>query len=102
LKPSIHQAPHRIFARVIARQRRAANSKNAARAVQYLPKYSRRNDYMEKSKELPFFARFLEDQEFPQVKTNIKAGRTLKYPSDTDEDVTHKYPSDSDEGGDTV
>lgn len=56
---------------------------------------------MEK-KEMPFFARFLEDQEFPHVKTDIKAGPgngngppgggggpplvTLKYPSDDDED----------------
>lgn len=48
---------------------------------------------------LPFFARFLEAQDFPQVKTDIKAGpkpggggggggppfHTLKYPSDDDE-----------------
>ena len=51
----------------------------------------------ETEKSLPFFARYLETQEFPRVKTNIKAGRTLKYPSDGDEDVTMKYPSDSDE-----
>jgi len=51
--------------------------------------------------EAPFFARYLEGQEFPQVKTNIKAGRTLKYPSDGDDspDVTQKFPSDSDEEG---
>ena len=56
---------------------------------------------MEK-KEMPFFARFLEDQELPQVKTDIKAGPppfgggggggppivTLKYPSDDDEHPT--------------
>jgi len=60
---------------------------------------------MSTKNELPFFARFLEGQGFPQVKTNIKAGLvpvavTYKHPSDTDEgDVTHKYPSDSDEGG---
>ncbi|HVF88895.1 MAG TPA: microviridin/marinostatin family tricyclic proteinase inhibitor [Blastocatellia bacterium] len=36
-------------------------------------------------KEQPFFARFLEDQESLQVKTSIKAGQTLKYPSDRDE-----------------
>ncbi len=47
---------------------------------------------------LPFFARFLEGQDFPQVKTDIKAGPkpggggggpplvTLKYPSDDDDD----------------
>lgn len=50
--------------------------------------------------EEPFFARYLEGQEFPEVKTNIKAGTTLKYPSDRDEgDVTQKFPSDNDEGG---
>jgi hypothetical protein len=44
----------------------------------------------------PFFARFLEGQ--GQVKTGLRAGATLKYPSDWDEhDVTHKYPSDDDE-----
>lgn len=48
--------------------------------------------------DVPFFARYLEGQDFPSVKTNVKAGRTLKYPSDGDENVTHKYPSDSDEG----
>jgi len=47
--------------------------------------------------EQPFFARYLEGQEFPQVKTNVKAGTTLKYPSDIDEDRTLKYPSDNDE-----
>ncbi|HYP28507.1 MAG TPA: microviridin/marinostatin family tricyclic proteinase inhibitor [Blastocatellia bacterium] len=46
---------------------------------------------MKETKELPFFARFLETQgaheaeDFPRVKTNIKAGMTLKYPSDRDE-----------------
>ena len=52
------------------------------------------------TKDKPFFARFLESQDFPQVKTNIKAGlgnATLKYPSDRDEDLTTKFPSDSDE-----
>lgn len=33
----------------------------------------------------PFFVRFLEQQEALEVKTDIKAGRTLKYPSDSDE-----------------
>ncbi|MGA9770643.1 MAG: microviridin/marinostatin family tricyclic proteinase inhibitor [Blastocatellia bacterium] len=47
--------------------------------------------------EVPFFARYLEGQEFPDVKTNVKAGITKKYPSDVDEDVTMKYPSDDDE-----
>lgn len=47
--------------------------------------------------ETPFFARYLEGQEFPDVKTNVKAGLTHKYPSDGDEDVTMKFPSDNDE-----
>jgi hypothetical protein len=50
--------------------------------------------------EVPFFARYLEGQEFPKVKTNVKAGAvTTKFPSDLDEhqDVTQKYPSDNDE-----
>ena len=50
------------------------------------------------TKDTPFFAAFLEGQDFPQVKTNVKAGATHKYPSDSDEgDQTMKYPSDSDE-----
>lgn len=45
---------------------------------------------MEKN-EVPFFARVLEDQEFPRVASEIKAGpgivfETQKYPSDDDED----------------
>ena len=47
--------------------------------------------------QVPFFARYLEGQEFPRVKTDIRAGRTLKFPSDLDEVVTLKYPSDDDE-----
>lgn len=46
----------------------------------------------------PFFARFLEAQELENVQggiLNIKV--TMKFPSDSDEDVTMKYPSDSDE-----
>lgn len=52
-------------------------------------------------KDVPFFARYLEGQDFPQVKTNVKAGIrvTTKFPSDLDEDVTHKFPSDNDEEG---
>ena len=42
---------------------------------------------MDTKNEQPFFAKFLEDQEFPEVKTNVKAGQTLKYPSDRDEDI---------------
>jgi hypothetical protein len=51
--------------------------------------------------EKPFFAQYLEGQDFPRVKTNIKAGPgvTRKFPSDFDEgDQTMKYPSDDDEG----
>jgi hypothetical protein len=54
-------------------------------------------------KEQPFFARYLEGQEFPQVRTNVKGGairQTTKYPSDIDEEQTMKYPSDDDEGVD--
>ena len=57
---------------------------------------------MDTKNEVPFFARFLEGQDFPSVKTDIKAGIgpvTHKFPSDRDEgDMTHKFPSDSDEG----
>jgi hypothetical protein len=54
---------------------------------------------MNTKNEQPFFVRFLEGEDFPKVKTNVKAGGTLKYPSDRDEmDQTHKFPSDSDEG----
>src|SRR5688572_29202046 len=35
--------------------------------------------------ETPFFVRFLEQQELLAVQTGVKAGRTLKYPSDNDE-----------------
>lgn len=48
--------------------------------------------------EMPFFAKYLEGQEFPSVKTNVKAGATVKFPSDLDEfEHTLKYPSDNDE-----
>ena len=55
---------------------------------------------MDTKNEQPFFARFLEGQDFPEVKSNVKAGIgpvTHKYPSDGDEHVTQKYPSDDDE-----
>jgi hypothetical protein len=41
----------------------------------------------DKKQRSPFFARFLEGQQFPQVKSNVKAGKppiSLKYPSDDD------------------
>ncbi len=54
---------------------------------------------------VPFFARYLEGQAYPQVKSALKAGRngkrpifvTLKYPSDSEDNppvITLKYPSD--------
>ncbi|XXX74932.1 microviridin/marinostatin family tricyclic proteinase inhibitor [Sorangium sp. So ce134] len=57
----------------------------------------------EQTEQVPFFARFLEDQK--RVRTGVKAGggaTTLKYPSDNEDGggggvVTLKYPSDSDE-----
>ncbi len=54
----------------------------------------------QKENDVPFFVRYLEGQDFPEVKTNLKAGlkATTKYPSDLDELAhTQKYPSDSDE-----
>ena len=54
-------------------------------------------------REIPFFARYLEGQQFPKVKTGVKSGAgplkaTLKFPSDLDEfEHTLKYPSDGDE-----
>lgn len=46
--------------------------------------------------ELPFFTRYLEGQEFPGVRTGVKAGAiTNKLRDQVDE--THKYPSDNDE-----
>ena len=59
---------------------------------------------MKETNELPFFARFLEGQESLHVKTNLKAGVTLKFPSDREDggDVTMKYPSDDDEGGEPI
>jgi len=51
--------------------------------------------------ETPFFARFLESQDYPSVETGVKAGpggggtapavdqiHTMKYPSDDDENTT--------------
>ena len=40
----------------------------------------------------PFFVRFLENQKFPEVQTDIHAGKPPKNPE------TMKYPSDGDEG----
>ncbi|AUX36455.1 MULTISPECIES: microviridin/marinostatin family tricyclic proteinase inhibitor [Sorangium] len=57
----------------------------------------------EQTEQVPFFARFLEDQK--RVRTGVKAGgcvTTLKFPSDGEdigggEAVTLKFPSDNDE-----
>jgi hypothetical protein len=52
---------------------------------------------MEKKREVPFFARLLEEQdELPKVKTDVKAGP--KPPKDNwPPVVTQKYPSDDDD-----
>lgn len=51
--------------------------------------------------QVPFFARFLEGQDYPQVETDVKAGPfgggTAKHPTDLDDAVTMKYPSDGDD-----
>lgn len=52
-------------------------------------------------KTLPFFARFLDEQEIEQV--GGAAITTMKYPSDKDEVVvTMKYPSDGDESSSSL
>jgi hypothetical protein len=51
----------------------------------------------DKQKETPFFTRFLEGQEFPQVKTSIKAGIGVTSKLQDSISQTQKYPSDSDE-----
>ena len=51
---------------------------------------------MQHDEPIPFFARFLEEQEFPEVETGVKVGAlTLK----VNDDINHtlKYPSDGDE-----
>jgi hypothetical protein len=63
-----------------------------------------------KNTKKPFFAKFLENQIADENLTAAKGGladtskdkiiirdQTMKYPSDSDEDVTMKYPSDNDE-----
>jgi|SoiMethySBSTD1v2_1073268.scaffolds.fasta_scaffold2525732_2 hypothetical protein len=56
---------------------------------------------MKDSKKKPFFARFLEGQEFPRVKSDLKAGKKPGGPTDPvlDTATTQKYPSDDDEDG---
>jgi len=53
-------------------------------------------------KNVPFFARFLENQQQEEVKGGatvqpIDTFDTTKFPSDNDEYITLKYPSDEDE-----
>jgi hypothetical protein len=54
-----------------------------------------------KQPEVPFFARFLENQETLQVRTDVKAGGGGggKGGGGGGGHVTLKYPSDDDEGG---
>ena len=50
----------------------------------------------------PFFARFLESQEYPEVETDLRAGGPPGGGSTLPKDdhlVTLKYPSDDDEDG---
>ena len=56
------------------------------------------------SSEVPFFAQFLEEQEFPHVRTDLKAGPRPGGGGGGGGGggppiVTMKYPSDDDEGG---
>ncbi|MBH8566664.1 microviridin/marinostatin family tricyclic proteinase inhibitor [Nostoc sp. CENA67] len=58
------------------------------------------------SQAVPFFARFLEGQNFEDLSDQeseaVSGGctvQTKKYPSDNEEFVTLKYPSDGEDGG---
>ena len=70
-------------------------------------------NHLSNSKELPFFARYLEGQitqeisaeEAKKIGGGLSPLATFKYPSDVDEIIppkdaatTHKFPSDLDEG----
>lgn len=60
--------------------------------------YNGREERMtDNQKETPFFARFLEGQEFPQVKTSIKAGAGPTSKQQDQLEQTMKAPSDKDE-----
>lgn len=62
------------------------------------PEQTEQTEQGERAEQVPFFARFLEDQQ--RIRTGVKAGATRKYPSDSDEGATTmKYPSDNDEDG---
>jgi hypothetical protein len=55
--------------------------------------------------ETPFFARFLESQDYPSVETGVKAGPGHGgggTTPDTDQVYTMKYPSDDDENTTTI
>lgn len=45
----------------------------------------------------PFFARFLESQDYPQVETDVRAGPGGPTKPSLDVAYTMKYPSDGDE-----
>jgi hypothetical protein len=51
---------------------------------------------MSPDEQVPFFARFLEAQEFPEVTSDVRAGAFTQKNND-DVNYTLKYPSDSDE-----
>lgn len=50
---------------------------------------------MQHDEQVPFFARFLECEDYPQVETDVKAGSGTKPTLDLNH--TLKYPSDGDE-----
>lgn len=52
---------------------------------------------MQQKDSTPFFARYLEEQQAPAVKTSVKAGLGLS-PIRPPGEVTMKWPSDDDEG----
>jgi hypothetical protein len=44
----------------------------------------KQEDKQASENQVPFFARFLEDQNRLSVKTGLRAGVTMRYPSDSD------------------
>jgi hypothetical protein len=52
-------------------------------------------------KPVPFFAQFLEEQEFPRVRTDVRAGPKPPPPHGPPI-VTMKYPSDDDDNPPTI
>ncbi|MCG8405870.1 MAG: microviridin/marinostatin family tricyclic proteinase inhibitor [Phycisphaerales bacterium] len=59
---------------------------------------TRKSDDTQAPKEVPFFARYLEDQRLLKVKTGLKAGPelpplvTLKFPSDDAPEIVISFP----------